>query len=108
MSEKHCKACHAGMPTLEANVIEEKLKSFSGWVHDEENNCLEKTFNFKTYGKTMAFVNAVAWIATQEKHHPDLKVSYNKVIVSYQTHEAGGITENDFICVEKIQLLGAD
>jgi 4a-hydroxytetrahydrobiopterin dehydratase len=57
----------------------------------------------------MAFVNAVAFIADKEDHHPELEVSYNKCIVKYDTHSVnqgrGGLSENDFICAAKIDAL---
>ncbi len=53
----------------------------------------------------MAFVNATAWISHREDHHPDLSVHYNKCVVSYSTHDAGGVTLNDFICAAKLDAL---
>ena len=53
----------------------------------------------------MAFVNAVAYIAHREDHHPDLSVHYNRVIASYSTHDAGGVTLNDCICAAKVEAL---
>ena len=66
---------------------------------------LRKTFVFTNYHETMAFVNASAWISHREDHHPDLSVHYNKCVVSYSTHDAGGITLNDFICAAKLDAL---
>jgi 4a-hydroxytetrahydrobiopterin dehydratase len=47
-------------------------------------------------------VNAVAWIANREDHHPDLTVGYKRCEVRYSTHSVGGLSENDFICAAKI------
>jgi 4a-hydroxytetrahydrobiopterin dehydratase len=66
---------------------------------------LSKTFRFADYYQTMAFVNALAWIAHQEDHHPDLSVHYNRVVVHFSTHDAGGLTLNDFICAAKTEAL---
>lgn len=58
---------------------------------------LKRTFEFKSYLKTISFVNAVAWVANKEMHHPDLEVSYNKCIVSITTHDEGNtLTPKDF------------
>ena len=54
----------------------------------------------------MAFVNAVAWIAHKEDHHPDMEVGYNKCRVRYSTHSVGGLSLNDFICASKVDGLG--
>jgi 4a-hydroxytetrahydrobiopterin dehydratase len=108
MSEKRCQQCHAEMPTFSPQEITEKLRVLSDWQYNENQNCIYKTFQFKGFYKTMAFVNAVAWIAQQEGHHPDMQISYNRATIAYQTHEAKGITENDFICAEKIEALNSE
>ncbi len=53
----------------------------------------------------MAFVNALAWVAHPEDHHPDLAVSYNRCAVRFNTHSVGGISINDFICAAKVDAL---
>ena len=85
--------------------IEEKLKSIEGWTFNSEKNCLEKEYNFKSYLKNISFVNAVAWIANKENHHPDLEFSFNKCIVRITTHDQNGITEKDFELAQKINEL---
>ncbi len=71
-----------------------------GWTI--QAGVLSREFAFKNFYETMAFVNAVAWIANAEDHHPDLAVSYNRCKVNYSTHSVGGLSENDFICAAKI------
>ena len=66
---------------------------------------LVKTYHFLNYYETMAFVNAVAWIAHRENHHPDLEVGYKECCVRYSTHAIGGLSENDFICAAKVDRL---
>ena len=68
---------------------------------------IEKRFAFSAYHQTIAFVNAVAWIAEGEDHHPDLSVHYDLCVVAYATHSAGGVTLNDMICAAKIERLFA-
>ncbi|MBT6278056.1 MAG: 4a-hydroxytetrahydrobiopterin dehydratase, partial [Chromatiales bacterium] len=53
----------------------------------------------------MEFVNALAWVAHREDHHPDLEVGYSRVGVTYTTHAIGGLSENDFICAARIDEL---
>jgi len=91
---------------LSAGQIKQSLKSLSGWqVKGKE---LIHTFNFKNFYETMAFVNAIAYIAHVQDHHPDLEVGYNKCVVHYSSHEAGGITERDFICAGKMNAVAAE
>jgi len=69
---------------------------------------LEREFGFTDFGRTIAFVNAVAQWADAQGHHPQLLVEYGRCVVRFQTHSAGGITRNDFICAAKLDALGLD
>lgn len=82
-----------------------RLDEVRGW--EQVGNCIRKTYAFGNYHETMAFVNASAWISHREDHHPDMSVHYNRCVVNYSTHDAGGITLNDFICAAKLDALFA-
>lgn len=103
LSERMSKPLPAGTPPLAQAKIDEYLKQVSGWEYKDGTVC--KTFTFKNYYETMAFVNMVAWIAHREDHHPDMLVGYNKCKVAWNTHSVGGISMNDFICAAKIETL---
>lgn len=66
---------------------------------------LEKTFNFKNYYETIGFVNAVAFIANTEDHHPHLAVSYSQCTVRFNTHDVNGISVSDFFCASRVDAL---
>ncbi len=66
---------------------------------------LEKTWKFKNFHETVGFVNAVAFIANAEDHHPDLAVSYGKCTVRFNTHDVKGISVSDFFCASKVDAL---
>lgn len=66
---------------------------------------LEKIYAFKNYHETIGFVNAVAFIANAEDHHPDLAVSYSKCTVRFNTHDVNGISVSDFFCASKVDAL---
>ena len=76
-----------------------QLSVLDGWVVD--GDALMKTYRFKNYYETLAFVNALAYIVHREDHHPDLHVGYNRCVVRYNTHSVKGISENDFISAAK-------
>ena len=103
LREKHCKACRPGTPALTDGEISLLLPEISGW--ELRDGQIRKTLNFKDYHQTMAFVNAVAWLAHREDHHPDLEVGYNRCAVRYSTHAVKGLSENDFICAAKVDAL---
>ena len=78
-------------------------EQLSGWRL--MNGSLEKTFGFKNYHETIGFVNALAFIANAEDHHPDLVVSYGKCTVRFNTHDVKGISVSDFFCASKVDAL---
>lgn len=83
--------------------ITRQLARAPGWALAD--GAIQKRFEFADYHRTMAFVNAVAWVAHVEDHHPDLAVSYNRCTVRFNTHSVGGISINDFICAAKVDAL---
>ena len=103
LASKHCEACTASTPKVPNAEVDRLLKSLNGYAASSDYKQISKTYSFENYYETMAFVNAVAFIAHREDHHPDLVVSYNKCRVEYGTHAIGGLSENDFICVAKIE-----
>lgn len=100
LTNKHCKPCEGGVPPLSQDEIGRLLKDLKDWA--QEGKGIAKTYRFKNYYETMAFVNATAWISHREDHHPDLAVGYNECTVRYMTHAIDGLSENDFICAAKI------
>lgn len=66
---------------------------------------LEKTFHFKNYFETLAFVNALAMVAHREDHHPDLSVHYNRCVVRWSTHDVGGVSATDVLCAQAADAL---
>jgi 4a-hydroxytetrahydrobiopterin dehydratase len=105
LTKKHCKPCEGGVPPLKDEEVRKLLSELKAWELKEEGKAIVRHFQFSDYYKTMAFVNAIAWMAHQEDHHPDLEVSYNFCRVRYTTHAIGGLSENDFICAAKVDAL---
>jgi 4a-hydroxytetrahydrobiopterin dehydratase len=89
------------MNRLDDATVTTRLAKLSGWQRTGDE--ITKTFSFKNYHETMAFVNATAWISHREDHHPDLEVGYNKCKVRYSTHSVGGLSDSDFNCAAKIE-----
>ena len=98
-----CKPCEGNMPPLSPAEITLLMQQLEGWEFFD--SIIRKSYNFKNYYQTMAFVNAVAWISHREDHHPDITVGYNKCMIEYTTHAINGLSENDFICAAKIDTL---
>lgn len=102
LDKLHCQALEgqASMTTAEVNA---HLLRAPGW--SLVDGAIERQFRFADYALTLAFVNAVAWIAHRQDHHPDLAFGYNRCTVRFNTHSVGGISINDFICAAKVQAL---
>lgn len=83
--------------------VQSHLSQAPGWALTD--GAIQKRYEFADYHHTMAFVNALAWVAHAEDHHPDLLVSYSRCTVRFNTHSVGGISINDFICAAKVDAL---
>jgi 4a-hydroxytetrahydrobiopterin dehydratase len=102
-----CVGCEGGIPVLTSPEVNELLTQVQDWQVSKDGKGIFKRFEFKGFYKTMAFVNAIAWIANQENHHPDMEVGYNYCVVKFTTHAIDGLSKNDFICAAKIDGLNA-
>jgi 4a-hydroxytetrahydrobiopterin dehydratase len=103
---RRCEPCEGGVDPLAPEVAREIIGALhSDWVIADDARSIHRLFTFAGYHRTISFVNAIAWIAESEGHHPDLTVNYGKVKVLYTTHAIGGLSENDFICAAKIDRL---
>jgi 4a-hydroxytetrahydrobiopterin dehydratase len=103
LESRQCQALPAGTAPLARAEIDALLTGLPGWTYAD--GAISKTFSFADFHQTMAFVNALAWIAHRQDHHPDLAVSYNRCSVRYNTHSIGGVSANDFICAARIEAL---
>ena len=109
LRDRRCAACPPGTPPLAgARAAELRAQLAADWQLDASGQALTREFRFANFHATMAFVNAVAWIAHVEDHHPDLGIGYGHCRVTWSTHSVGGLSENDFICAAKVDALQAD
>lgn len=101
--------CQHTVHALQPAAIADYLAVLEGWTQDGAR--IVKTYTFRNYYETLAFVNAMAWVVHAEDHHPEIKLTYNRCVVHFDTHSvnggSGGLSENDFICAAKIDALAA-
>jgi 4a-hydroxytetrahydrobiopterin dehydratase len=102
LTQKHCKPCEGGVPKLTPEELQPLIKNIPKWALNKNNTAITRSFSFKDFHLTMAFVNKVADISNHENHHPDMKVGYDYCVLEYSTHAIGGLSENDFICAAKV------
>ncbi len=106
LAEKRCIPCEGKTPPLpaaEALALKGELRG--EWTISEDGKKLNASFQFKNYYHTTAFVNAAIYVAHREDHHPDISFGYKTVQMTWWTHTADGLTENDFICAAKVDAL---
>ena len=107
--ERRCKPCEGGVEPLSAeSAAELKSALHAEWRLENDDKCLTRSFCFPAYSWTIAFANAVAWIATTEGHHPRMIVEYGACTVSFTTNAIDGLSDNDFICAAKVDRIAAD
>lgn len=106
LAAKTCLPCEGGVKPMSADEAGQLLaRLHDDWTLSEDGTEIRRDFSFKGFYRTMGFVNAVAWIANQENHHPDLEVGWGHCLVKFSTHAINGLSENDFICAAKVDAL---
>lgn len=106
-SQKKCLGCEGGVPPLASATVAEYLPHIPGWQLSADGREIYREFNFTSYVRTIAFVNAIAWMAEQENHHPICVLNYRSCVIRYTTHALQGLSDNDFICAAKVNELYA-
>lgn len=109
LRQRQCEPCEGGVEPLDEADARSMLAGLSpDWRLDEDARSISRTARFAGFNRTIGFVNAVAWIASTEGHHPALEVSYGRCNVVYTTNAIDGLSANDFICAAKIDALLED
>lgn len=103
LNQRSCRPVQPGSPPLSESQVQQYLAELPGW--SIQGGKLAKTFSFKDYYETTAFANATFWVSHQQDHHPDIELSYNRLVIRYDTHSIGGLSENDFICAARVEQL---
>ena len=97
----------ASRRALSPTEVVARLAQHAGWrlTGSGDDVAIEKAYPFANYHETMAFVNAVAFIAHRADHHPDLAVHYRRCVVRFSTHDVGGLTDQDFESASQVDAL---
>lgn len=98
--EKSCVPCRGGVPALSLSEITPLLAQLEGWQVVEMHH-LSKTYRFDDFAQGLDFVNVLGTVAEREGHHPDLHLSWGRVVVEIWTHAIDGLTESDFVLAAK-------
>ena len=93
------------MPLSQAE-IDQKIQAIPQWQQSQQT--ITRTFKFKNFVEAIAFVDKLVEPAEDAGHHPDLSISYNEVVVSLTSHDAGGLTDKDFSLAQTISDIASD
>ena len=104
LAEKTCLPCRGGVPPMAREQSEQLLTELGGWEL-VENHHLRKTYQFPDFKQALDFVDRVGSLAEEQQHHPDVHLSWGKVVVEIWTHKINGLTESDFVFAAKCDRL---
>lgn len=105
LAAQHCQPRRGKEHALPAERIEALLGQLPGWQLAADGYAIAKDFKFEDFHRTLGFINAVGFMANHEDHHPDLEAGYGHCRLLWSTHDAGGLSLNDFICAARVEAL---
>ena len=104
LARERCVEIPAGTPPLN----EDETRSLAAAVSDEWQIAageIRREFGFRTFNAAFGLATRVALLAEAQNHHPDLEVSWGRLVVRLSTHSVGGLSRNDFIMAARIDRL---
>jgi 4a-hydroxytetrahydrobiopterin dehydratase len=104
-ANRHCSRWPKGRPPLTGTEVTAALRELPAWTTAERVTRLTRRYTFADFRAAMRFVGALADLANAEDHHPDFSVRWNVVEVTSWTHDADGLTDNDFILAARLDAL---
>ncbi|MBU3030331.1 4a-hydroxytetrahydrobiopterin dehydratase [Paracoccus marinaquae] len=107
LAGRTCQPCRGGVAPLEAGEVAALMQRLDGWLLSEDGRTVRRRFEFKGYLKAVEMANLAAWLGNHQGHHADITFGWGYCEVAFTTHEAGGLTENDFICAARLDALVA-
>jgi 4a-hydroxytetrahydrobiopterin dehydratase len=105
LADQECEPCESGKGKLTGQMIKTFMKQLAGKWKLSGNKRIEQSFKFPDFKKALDFTNQVGEIAEEQGHHPDIFLTYGEVRLQLSTHNAKGLTVNDFILAAKINEL---
>ncbi|WP_265502122.1 4a-hydroxytetrahydrobiopterin dehydratase [Paracoccus beibuensis] len=102
-----CEPCQGGIAALDADSAQTMMAELTGWTMSGDGTAITRRFDFKGFAKAVEMANLAAWLGNKQGHHPDIAFGWGYCAVTFTTHEAGGLTRNDFICAARLDALVA-
>ena len=105
LSQKECVPCKGGVPPLNGAALEDLHRQVHGGWGVIDGHHLERRFKFKDFRQALDFTNRVGELAEDQGHHPDICLSWGKVVLTLWTHKIDGLTKSDFVFAAKVDEL---
>lgn len=105
LGHEKCQPSAPGTPPLSAREVVELLRHLHGWEVVDDRK-LRKPYKFPNFATALEFVNGVGALAEREGHHPDIQLSWGRVVIEIWTHSIGGLSRSDFVLAAKLDELG--
>jgi 4a-hydroxytetrahydrobiopterin dehydratase len=105
LRKQTCKPLKGSQHQIHGERAEQLLALLPQWAFGPGQTSIRRNFRFADFVHALAFVNAAGWIAERQNHHPDLELGWGRCLVSFSTHDVGGLSMNDFICAAKVDTL---
>lgn len=113
LAQRACIPCRGGVPPFDDEQIAPLLEQLgAGWQVVERADAkrgkvkiLTRTYRFEDFAQAMRAAQRIGEMAEEQQHHPDLHLSWGRLVVEVWTHKIGGLTESDFIFAAKCDAL---
>ncbi len=92
---------------MDAATARDRVAQLTDWTLSDDATQITRRFAFKGFAKAVEMANLAAWLGNKQGHHPDIAFGWGYCAVTFTTHEAGGLTENDLICAARLDALVA-
>lgn len=107
LARENCEPCKGGVAPMTRPQAQEMMAQLQDWTLSEDGKTIRRRFAFKGYASAVEMANLAAWLGNKQGHHPDIAFGWGYCEVSFTTHDAGGLTRNDFICAARLDALVA-
>jgi 4a-hydroxytetrahydrobiopterin dehydratase len=105
LAHQHCEPRKGRQYLLNTAQVNALLLQVPGWNVSVDGKAIVNDFKFDDFHRTLGFINAVGFMANHEDHHPDIEAGYGHCHLLWSTHDAGGLSLNDFICAARVEAL---
>lgn len=105
LAARTCQPCTGDAAPLEAAEAGRMMARLPDWQLSDDARSMTRRFTFKGWARAVEMANLAAWLGNSQGHHPDIAFGWGYCAVTFTTHAAGGLTENDFICAARLDAL---